>query len=404
MAEKYREYLTEEYDLKIKKRKSALAVDIYGSLTERTTTLGVSHNISRVLTDFKTARNICKELHDSGADNLSVRYIGWNNNGVYNSKIMSKASPLKILGGSKEFASLANYIEKSGSEFYPVADTVTYTKSGCGISLNNDSAKFTNGSKGMQQEYSAVTLKPLPEAESWALVKPDLLGSTMQKYISSYKKLGISSLSIAEVGNNLYSDFTKGNGTYRTKSVGYVKEMLENARGQISQVAISGGNIYAAVYADRIFELPISSSGYEIFEYDVPFVQMVLNGYASYTTPFYIQSADKKHTFLKAIETGSDLLFACVGDDSYKISETRLQNLFSSEFSLWKDEALKCYSELSNICDKLQDSVIVNHECLFEDVYKVSYSNGTVIYVNYSQSEKTVDCGTVEAEGYLVGK
>lgn len=404
MAKKYRAYLTEKYGLTAKSSTPALAVDIYGALTEKTTTFGVTHNTSRVLTDFETAEEIVKALKADGADNLCIRYIGWSNNGVYNEKIATKASPLKVLGGKKAFASLNDYLNEVGVEFYPVADIVTFTKSGGGASIKGDSAKATNGSANKISEYSPVTLLPIDDCDPWVLLKPSLLTEYAEKLVKSCKKLDISSVSFAEVGENIWSDFTKSGGTYRTRSVKYTEEMLKTAADSLSGIAVSGGNAYAAALADRVFELPIASSGYEIFEYDIPFAQLVLHGLVDYTTPYFKQSADMRTVFLKAVETGSDLLFACVGDDSYKVGKTRLQKLYSSEFSLWREEAVEYYSELCALSKQTGGAEITGHECVEEDLFKVSYSNGTVLYVNYSAAEKTADGVTVAAKGYTVGR
>ena len=42
------------------------------------------------------------------------------------------------------------------------------------------------------------------------------------------------------------------------------------------------------------------------------------------------------------------------------------------------------------------------HEAVLADVYKVTYSNGNKVYVNYTSDKVTVDGVTVEAENYIV--
>ena len=48
----------------------------------------------------------------------------------------------------------------------------------------------------------------------------------------------------------------------------------------------------------------------------------------------------------------------------------------------------------------VQTSTIVSYDILKEDVRKVTYSNGTEIYVNYAQSDVTVDGIRLPAKGY----
>ena len=404
MVGKYREYLKEKYNLTAKSTAPSLALDVYGVLSEKTTSFGITYNKKRLLTDFTEAEKITEELKAAGADNLAVRYIGWSNNGVFNSEIMSDAAPLGILGGKKDFKSLCEYLNKNNIEFYPEVDTVTYAKSGSGVSVNSDSAKSPNGSKALQYAYSSVSFGILEDVKPWVLLKPELYNKATQKIIGNLEKIGVTSVSFSGFGDNLYSDFSKNGGTYRTKSVEYIEKTLSEAKKRVDGIAVSGGNIYAAVYSDRVYELPVNSSGYAIFEYDIPFVQMALHGYVKYTTPYMKQSADINTAFLKAVESGSDLLFSCVGDDSYKLSETRLSDLFSSEFSMWKDEAVKYYSEIKKISAETENAAIISHECIEKDFYKVLYSNGAAIYVNYSGEQKSVGNKTVAAGGYLLGR
>ena len=45
---------------------------------------------------------------------------------------------------------------------------------------------------------------------------------------------------------------------------------------------------------------------------------------------------------------------------------------------------------------------MTNHEILSEDVRRVTYENGVVIYVNYSDNEQKADGFTIPANDYIV--
>lgn len=401
MAQTYREYLIEEKNMKQNAKRPALSLDIYGATATKSNAFGVIYNKMRVLTDFSQAEKIINQLSEGGIDNFAVRYFGWNNNGVFNSKMTSKSSPLKDLGGKNGFIILSDYLFSKGYEFYPVVDTVTYSKNGNGLSLRNDSAKSTNGDIAEQNEFSIVTFEK-SKLNSWALVKPSKFNEIAEKFLNDYKKLNINSLSISELGEYLYSDFSKSGGIYKAKSVEYVENLLSNTRKSVDNIAVTGGNAYTFSFVDRIYSLPIGSSNYDIFSYDVPFVQMVLHGYVSYTTPYIRQSFDTDFLFLKSLETGSDLLFSCVSDESYPLRDTRLSHLMSSESSLWSDMAVKYYNEYKTVADKVWDSKIAAHQYIENDLFKTQYENGISVYVNYSSSDKTVNNLTVPAKWYVV--
>lgn len=402
MATTYRDYLVAERGMEQDPKKPVLALDIYGAISTETNTFGIIHDQLQVLTTFATAKEIVEDLQNQGVNHLAVRYLGWTNNGVFNKKITLNANPLSILGGEREFRDFSDYLVNKGNEFYPSVDIVTYERGGNGINTRRDSAKATNGDISQQRQYSIVTYEEKKGSEIWMLLKPSLFNERFEKFYDNYKTLSLNSLAFAEIGESLYSDFSKSKGYYKAKSVEYTTEMLGNAGNSIENIAVGGGNAYTIPYASRIFSLPVTSSGYRYFTYDVPFVQIVIHGYTAYTTPYIRQSADIKQMFLKSIETGSDLLFSCVSDESYPLSSTRLSYLFSSEKSLWTDTAIQYYEDYETFASLVYDSTIISHECLAEDVFRVIYDNGVTVYVNYSAEDKAIDGQNVPAESYVV--
>lgn len=403
MAKKYREYLTDDKNLKKQAEEPYLAMDVYGALATKQYTLGISYNKLRVLTDFKTAEEIVSSLNKSGIDKMSVRYIGWCNNGVFNSKITENAAPLKVLGGKNDMLKLIDYAEKNNSNVYPEADLITFVKNGNGVTKTKSGAKAISGDAALQSEYSIVTNDESAKRNKWFLIKPSLFGNVFDSFMNKYNKLGVKTLALSEIGESIYSDFSKTNGTYKAKSIDYAEALLKSASTKADRVAVSGGNAYAFPYVTNIFDLPVSSSGYELFDYDVPFIQMALHGYVSYSSEYIQQTPDKASALLKAIEYGSNICYSCIGDETYKLSETPLSNIFSSEFSLWKDEAVKYYKDYKKTADLVWEAEIDKHERIADNVFKVVYSNGVCIYVNYNNAAVNVEGTDIQALSYNIG-
>ncbi len=400
MANCYRDYLTKEKGLKKSVDKSTLALNVYGSLETTANFLGIKYNKKRVLTSFEDAQNIVEELKESGVDNISLLYTGWTNNGVINRKYLKSAAPLSVLGGKKDLDTLLQYLKDNDFEYYLGADFLNYTTSGGGVSRKNDSSIAPNGDLAVQFDYSIVTYEYDPEIKPWVLISPLELKSASSKFIKNFNKRGYDSIFLANIGSMVYSDFSPKDGIYRSTSITLFENFVKDI--EVENVAVDGGNSYVVPYADRIYNLSISSSKYDLFDYDVPFMQMVLHGYKNYTTPAVVQSVDPKTTYLKSLETGSDLQFLCISDDSYNLRETRLSSMYSSEFSLWKDTAVEYYKAQKQVNNPVFDQTIVKHECLAANVFKTVYSNGTTVYVNYSDQDVTVEDVTVKAENYAL--
>ena len=85
--------------------------------------------------------------------------------------------------------------------------------------------------------------------------------------------------------------------------------------------------------------------------------------------------------------------------DSYKYNF-----LYCSDYKLWIDTASELYEELNDAMSHLQTVEMKNHERVQKDVYKVTYSDGTQVVVNYSDNAVTVDEINVEANSYKIAK
>ena len=401
MAKKYRKYLIDEKGLEKRLSKPSLALNIYGSIETPANFLGITYNKKRELTTFEQAQKILSDLKSNGVNDITVQYIGWNNNGVFNRQFPDDADALSILGGNDGFESLVSYFDKNKLNYYFTTDFVEFSESTWfGASAKGDAVKAPNGDVATQYQYSMVTYEQKLYDYTWVYAKPTSLPDITEDFLEDYKSLGLKSIGLSNIGSMVYSDFETDEGTYRSVNVNKVAEFLSKV--DIEDMAIDGGNAYALPYSSMVFNAPMTSSNYDIFEYDVPFYQMVLHGYVNYTTPTAVQTIDIRGTFLKCLETGSDMLFSCMGDDAYNTSETRLSHLYSSQYSLWKDEAIQYYKEYKTVNDKVYDKEITEHALIAEGVYKTTYSNGTSIYVNYNSEDVVIGEMIIGAENYLV--
>ena len=404
MAAAYRRYLTEMFDMQPITVQHTLSLRAYGSIEEEKNFLGIRYHKKRALTRFDELQDILQDLTERGVDDLSVQLIGWTGNGVYNRKLSTNAAPLSVLGGKKGFSALDAYMQGQGYALYPETDLLTYTKNGGGVSVSRDSAKAPNGDDARQYAYSIVTFEKNKRIDPWYLLRPQKLESVFAKFLRGAEKNGLSAVSFSGVGTMLYSDFKKSAGTYRNETLQAMQTQLAAAKASLGSVAVSGGNAYTLPYVDRVFEAPAFSSGYDIFSYDVPFYQMVLQGYAACTLPPVVQSGEKKTMLLKAAESGSDLLYACIAADPYLLRESRLSAVYSAGYTLWRDDAVEAYRMLAPLYSRTQGSCIVRHEQLGEDLYRTTYDNGVQVIVNYAATAAEYGGQTVEAESFVISE
>ena len=105
---------------------------------------------------------------------------------------------------------------------------------------------------------------------------------------------------------------------------------------------------------------------------------------------------------LRWIETGAEPTFLLTHEMSEKFKDSRVENAFSTEFINWIDDVVSITKEFNDNLAFTGNCIIKEHQKLQDNVYKVTYSNGNKVYVNYSQNEVTVDNVTVAAKNYTV--
>lgn len=400
MAENYRSYLLENGLLSKKATKPALNVDIYGAAEKQASFLGIPYQKLFAMTTFEQAKDFAAQLKEDGAENLVIRYSGWNNHGLKNKKIPTKAKPLSVLGGKSNYLALQDYLDSIGAEFYSDVDLINIQKSGNSFSILSDVSMSMFNTRVQQYEYLRSVYVPSLESDPWYLLKPQMLGEAADKFFSSFLELNSSgSVCLNGVGSMLYSDFDK-NGVDRTGALKHMQTMLK--KHAETTLSVEQGNAYTYPYVNRIFSLPATASASMMFDDSVPFAQIVLHGFMPYSTEDINRSVDPVDAVLHCIETGSDPYFCGMYEDSFILMETTYNDLYSSSFSNWYELALDAYQKYSSVYDTLYDKAIVSHSEVAASVYQTVFEDGTSILVNYNDADQIIDGVTVEAKSFTL--
>ena len=400
MAARYRAYL-EGRGMQKSKGETLLAVDFIGAVDLKANFLGISYNKLHTLTTFTQARDILTELKNRGADSVSARFSGWSENGYLNEKIPGKASALNSLGGKKAFSDLSDYCANNGVPMYPEVDFVRFRKGGNGVNGLFDAAKTPSGSDALQFEYMLSVFERKTSEKPVKLLRTDKLLSVAEAYLPSYKKSGLKNIAMGFIGNGAYSDFRKDGGVHRGDQTDIYEQVMQSLRKADTEVAVTGANAYTLPYAGRIFEAPVCSSGYDVFTHDVPFYQMVLKGYIPMTVPKIVQSAEPEVTFLKAVETGTGLLYACTAESSGIFANSRYDGLYGSTFELWAEDAAARCGEYGGLFNRIAGKTINGHNIMENGLTVTTFEGGIRVAVNYNKTDRTVNGRTVKAMGFL---
>lgn len=382
MANAYRDYLQNSGKLKKENTESfSAAIDFLCSVQKDT----MLYKDSIVTSSFSDIASMLADFSESGVKVSDSVLYGWQKTGYYSypesNKISSaaggKGNLKKLIGANPDtnFYLLSNYMNaNAGAKGFSKYTDVVY---------KIDSVPLTN------------------EKEDKYLLNIMTQKDRFEKNIKLFSDLSVG-LAGERVGSMLYEDYESNRRMTRTASKNTISDMIKSADDKGVKIATDGFAPYLSEYADYIFNLSSGGSNYKLLSESVPFLQMVLHGYIGYSdsVPGNL-SNDIVKTKLSWVEYGYMPTFLLTFDNSDKLKDTDFNLLFSSEYSVWKDEIVGIYKEMSETLSAVSSSAMISHE-KNNGVAKVGYENGKEVIVNYNNEPVTVDSVTVEAKSYIV--
>jgi hypothetical protein len=137
---------------------------------------------------------------------------------------------------------------------------------------------------------------------------------------------------------------------------------------------------------------------------------MVLHGYKEYSGTAINLAGDYQYTLLKTIENGASPYFVIALDNNAELkqkNEIYLAKYYSVRYNIWYNDMVNTYKTLNDTLKDLKYTSIVKHEFIDSSnkVVKVTYENGTAIYINYLLNAYTLNIGdnkiSIPAEGFI---
>lgn len=387
MAVCYRDYLSDN-GLTAKKEIEdiPLSVDFFMGIKEE----GLITDSFKTVTTFEQVDKMISELEDSGVGSVDVQLKGWTKNGYYSDPVQFPVN--SNIGGNSGLKDL--------TEKYQDNKQVN-------ISLETNLIEARASEKGYNMSTDTITLGNYSVFSDYAntmyLVSPNVANANLNQLMKKAEEYSVDGLSFYSLGQYLLYNYNSNNKLTLSQCKVIWKSMLQDAKESYERVSVQGGNQYVLESADKVTNIPYEDCGYRITTKSVPVYQIALHGLVEFTGEAGNLSSDLTKEKLKWIEYGYTPYFELTYDGSEELMHTDYNNLFSSTFATWKDEAVKIYKEYNENLKDVWHAYIVNHEEIATDVFKVTYDNGKVVYVNYNDNEYVVDDSTtVDAKSYLV--
>ncbi len=291
MAKKYQSYLIKKGELvKTAASASPYSVTLLGGTNTTESFFGIPYNKIAPLTTFSEAESILKKLEKDNGILPQVRLLGYGDKGVRPGMIAGGSSYPSEYGDDDDLASLMNYCKKTN--LFLDFDIVTFSESGNGFSLG-DSAKTAIGYKSENFPTSPTRVQD-KDNPYYAIGRRYLLeaADTAFEKAADYSAKAIS---LSSLGLYAYSDYEDDAYINCYLIEQDTRKIIANAKKNGYKTAVAGANAYAAAAADIVFDAPLNAGEYNVFDYDVPFYQMVFSSYKPmYSSPVNSEANLKK--------------------------------------------------------------------------------------------------------------
>ncbi len=358
-------------------------------------TLGASASSDSIIdsivpmTTFEQATDMLTHMKSKGINNISVRYTG-----VFNGGPDSSLSPRPHLnnesGGEKGLNELLEYTSKQKMNVYFDINLLSGNNVGSDESaLNIFKSELSFVPDTFTSEY--YDSKP----ESRLLKKADTIRDTVSALISSTKNLGFSGFCINDAASVLYSDFNK-DGLNRQETASTISSHVAPLSTGRSTMAVKG-NFYMLKTVDSIINMPLKISASESGAYvSIPFVPMILHGTVDYTGDPINTLINTKETMLKYVEYGACPHFAWTYTS---VSDTPETDKYYYDTTI--NSAAEYYQKADSVLNDLRDARMTDHYAVADGIFCTEYDTGSLVYVNYTNTDFEILGVTVEARNFI---
>ncbi len=342
------------------------------------------------MTSFEDAERILSGYLEADIPNLQVLLRGWTEHGY--GYTPDKAVPASALGGKKGLESLDRFAAAHpGLSISLELDPVYAVKDKGHFSVGKDVLLQGNGSP-----VSDLT-------ESFFYLSPARVWSNLQRNRKSLASYGNLHIAYETLGSRLLQDMRDKAAVSRVDTRDVWQQILASDKAPV----VEGGNLYALAHAVSLYDIPMTSSLNQITDVSVPWYSMVVYGSIPFTSEPGNLSYDLNRTKLEWLETGCLPTFELSQNSPTLLQNTDYTRLFTCENEDWKERVTAVYKEFRtsvwpHTTDESAPVYMVKHTYLESGFVKTLYSNGTALYINYTESPKTADGYTVGAGDYLV--
>lgn len=341
------------------------------------------------LTSFEQAQDMLVRMKNKGINNVALRYTGVFNGGTDQDDI-SGIRILSRLGGSIRLSSLYEYVSAQKMSLFLDADLIS-----CSSGFRGGNASGINRKESsVQAENKTVEALGSTQPER-KLRKVGRLSKVVTSVLTDSRQYDFSGFCFNDAGRLLYSDFSDG-GALRDEAAKKISSAVTSLSTGRAAMAVRG-NFYMLKNIDYIVDIPLDTTVPASGAYcPVPFIQLILHGIADYSGEPINTRRNLKESALRCVEYGACPHF----EWSYEpVSEDSENDIFYYDNTI--NSAAEFYAEADKALSDLRNARMTDHYEVADGVFCTEYDTGSMIYVNYTDSDYSTMGVVVEARNFL---
>lgn len=327
---------------------------------------------------------------ERGIDDPLVIYRGWQPGGLTWSLGSGSVKLEGKLGSEKELIALASKIRQNGGKFMLEIDPVQANPDRL-YNMRVDVVRTIG--QTIAQHQTGKDLYP-----NLYYLTPGRSGEILQALTKKWSG-HVDGLAIVKLPNTLYSYYSQGGNHTRGETMEAYQDMMAATN---TTLALENPHIGYLAETDVFLDMPLDTTSYSFLSAEVPFLPMVLSGNIPYYSSWMNFESNQQKALLKLVEYGAYPSWLLTGEDVQPLIYTNSSDVFSAKWDVLLPAMTEINAKLQALHAATGGSAMTAHEILAADVVKVTYENGTAVYVNYSKKDVTFDGVTVPALSYLV--
>lgn len=324
---------------------------------------------------------------ENGLLNQQMTMLGWSQDGFAN------RAPYRFrINHKSDMKALIERVQQDGNSVLIDNNYFVSTDLSKRVSYGRDVVKDLSKLKMTENVQDETT-----KVKQIYFLHPEVSLSKAQSDLSDYDSLGVNGIALGSVGDTLYSYYDNGIHS-RSESI----RTYQTLTAQYNTLALAQPFAYLLGNVDSYTDLPITNTQFDYYSDLIPLIPIVLKGSISYYTPYLNFNALGVDRLLSMIDFGVNPSYVLTQKPSSDLRYTEARGFYTTTFDDFNTEIVETYHYLNDALSTVRDASISDRVMIATGFSKVTYSNGVVIYVNYSSSAKLDGTVTVPAHDYRV--